>query len=416
MNIWKWLGRLCSLTPWTKRWSLELYYKLKENNYKHHYGAVYKVQPHTVVFEAFMGKRYACSPKALYQAMLEDSRYASWEKVWAFREPEKYRFLEENANTKVVAYRKSEYYQACARAKFWITNSRLPRELKRKDEQEYIQCWHGTPLKKLGYDLEQYAEHNGTLREVRDNYLVEAKRVTHMPSASPFYSEKMISAFHLKALNKEGILLEMGYPRNDRLYTAGTEEQRMIREKLGIPKGKKVILYAPTWRENQHVPGEGYAYRLQVDFKEWEKKLGEEYVVLFRAHYFISSQFDFSSFGDFVKNVSDFDDVNELYLAADLLVTDYSSVFFDYANLERPILFYMYDYEEYKHEMRDFYFDISLLPGPVVKTQEELLENLENISDITKNYREKYEAFNQMFNPHRKACSGEYLKAWMEEV
>ena len=94
-----------------------------------------------------------------------------------------------------------------------------------------------------------------------------------------------------------------------------------------------MILYAPTWRENQHIPGEGYSYQLQADFDFWRRALGEEYVVLFRAHYFISSQFDFAAYGDFVIDVSQVDDVNELYLAADLLITDYSSVFFDYANL-----------------------------------------------------------------------------------
>lgn len=419
MGVWKWLGKLCSLTPWTKRWSLELFYHVKTRNYKHHYGAVYEVHPHTVVFEAFMGKKYACSPKALYEAMEKDPYFASWEKIWAFREPEKYRFLEEHENTRVVEYRKGEYYKAYAQAKYWITNSRLPRELIRKQGQEYIQCWHGTPLKRLGYDLEQYGENQGSLREVRENYLAEAKRLTRMPSASPFYTEKMISAFHLKELGKETALLEKGYPRNDRLYTAGKEEQWEIRRKLGIPEGKRVILYAPTWRENQHIPGEGYGYRLQADFSEWKKQLGEEWMVLFRAHYFISSSYDFSDCGDFVKNVSHVDDVNELYLAADVLVTDYSSVFFDYANLERPMVFYMYDYEEYKHQLRDFYFDIHILPGDVVKNQEELLITLRNMfEDVEKyqeKYREQYETFNQKFNPHRGVCSGEYLREWMKK-
>ena len=198
MNIWKWMGKLCSMTPWTKKWSLKLYYKVKTEKYRHQYGAVRQVQPHTVVFEAFMGKKYACSPKALYQAMLQDPYYASWKKVWAFRNPEEYRFLEQDENTRVVEYRKKEYYQAYAQAAYWITNSRLPREVVPKKNQEYIQCWHGTPLKKLGYDLEYYAENKGNLNEVRENYLGEAKKFTRMPSPSPFYTEKMISAFHLK--------------------------------------------------------------------------------------------------------------------------------------------------------------------------------------------------------------------------
>lgn len=413
MNVWKWMGKLCSLTPWTKRLSLRLYYGWKTWKYRSEYGKKEAIQPHTVVFEAFMGKKYACSPKALYQAMLADPYYASWKKIWAFRNPEEYRFLEEDQNTRVVAYRKKEYYRAYAGAKYWITNSRLPREVAPKPGQEYIQCWHGTPLKKLGFDLEHYAENKGNLREVRENYLGEAKKITRMPSPSPFYTEKMISAFHLRALGKENILLEKGYPRNDRLFAASERDMEEIRCKFKIPEGKKVILYAPTWRENQHVPGEGYRYQLQADFNEWKRVLGDGYVVLFRAHYFISNMFDFEALGGFVRNVSDWDDVNDLYLISDLLVTDYSSVFFDYAVLNRPIIFYMYDYEAYKNDMRDFYFDISMLPGPVVKTQDELLKSVGDLPQMVEIYRERYEQFNEVFNPLRGMCSGEYLRTWV---
>lgn len=414
MNAWKWLGKICSLTPWMKRGSLKVYYAWKSRVYQKKYAKVYEVQSHTVIFESFMGKKYACSPKAFYEAMMEEEKYTSWEKIWAFREPEKYSFLEKNPRTKVVKYRSPEYYQAYGRGKYWITNSRLPRELSPKEGQEYIQCWHGTPLKKLGYDLEQYAEKEGSLQEVRENYLQETKRVTHMPSPSPFYSEKMCSAFHLREMGKEDVLLEMGYPRNDALYREKGKGQEIFKEKLGIPRDKKVILYAPTWRENQHIPGEGYSYSLQVDFQKWKRELGEEYVILFRAHYFISNQYDFEQYGEFIKNVSHIDDVNELYLAADILITDYSSVFFDFANLERPILFYMYDYESYKHELRDFYLDIHILPGPVVKTQEELLKNIKNIDHVVDKYKEKYIEFNKMFNPHRDICSGKYLREWLK--
>lgn len=115
-------------------------------------------------FRVLYGKKYACSPKALYQAMCADPYYKDWEIVWAFREPEKYQKLEkygerqQKPHTRVVRYRSREYYRAYASAKFWVTNSRLPRELQPKEGQEYIQCWHGTPLKRLGYDLDHYAE------------------------------------------------------------------------------------------------------------------------------------------------------------------------------------------------------------------------------------------------------------------
>ena len=236
----------------------------------------------------------------------------------------------------------------------------------------------------LGDELDHYAEKNGSLLEVQENYLEETKRVTHMPSPSEFYSEKIASAFHLKEEGKEQVLLEMGYPRNDDLVKFSNMDCEKARQELRIPKGKKVILYAPTWRENQHLPG-----------------------------YFISNSFDFEAFQGFVYDVSQMDDINPLYLAADVLITDYSSVFFDYANLRRPILFFMYDYEQYKHEMRDFYFDIHMLPGPVLMNQEEVLKTLKNLPNMVDKYEKKYAEFNNVFNPHRERCSEKYLREWM---
>ena len=235
-----------------------------------------------------------------------------------------------------------------------------------------------------------------------------------MPSPSGFYSEKIASAFHLKEEGKEQVLLELGYPRNDELVAVTDAACKNMRRTLGIPEGKKVILYAPTWRENQHLPGEGYQFQLPVDFKRWREVLGDEYVILFRAHYFISNSFDFVAFSGFVYDVSQMDDINPLYLAADVLITDYSSVFFDYANLRRPILFFMYDYEQYKHEMRDFYFDIHMLPGPVLMDQEEVLKTLKNLPDVVDKYEKKYVEFNNVFNPHREQCSEKYLREWMK--
>lgn len=413
MSAWKWLARICSKTPWTKTWSLRIYYWWKNVQYQNGYAKKEAVDPHKVIFEAYMGKKYACSPKALYQAMVQDPYYKDWELIWAFREPENYQKLEQEPHTKVVKYRSSDYYRACASAKFWVTNSRLPRELQPKKEQEYIQCWHGTPLKRLGYDLTHYVEKNGSLKEVQDNYLEETKRVTHMPSPSAFYTEKIASAFHLKEEGKEQVLLELGYPRNDALVSGGKEDREKIRRELGLPEGKKVILYAPTWRENQHRPGEGYQFALPVEFTRWQEVLGDEYVVLFRAHYFISNSFDFEAFRGFVYDVSQLDDINPLYLAADVLITDYSSVFFDFANLKRPVLFFMYDYEQYKHEMRDFYFDIHILPGPVLKDQEEVLKTLKNLPEVVDKYEKKYVKFNEVFNPHQERCSEKYLREWM---
>ena len=165
---------------------------------------------------------------------------------------------------------------------------------------------------------------------------------------------------------------------------------------MGLPKDKKIILYAPTWRDDQHQAGVGYTYKTEVDFDMLKKNLEDEYVILFRAHYLVASTFDFEKYSGFIYNVSDVDDINELYISADMLITDYSSVFFDYANLKRKIIFYMYDFEKYKDELRGFYIDIDELPGKITKTEEELIQAIKDTDE--EKYREKYKKFNQKFN------------------
>ncbi len=121
-------------------------------------------------------------------------------------------------------------------------------------------------------------------------------------------------------------------------------------------------------------------------------------MILFRAHYFIANSFDFEKYGDFIYDVSKIDDINELYIISDILITDYSSVFFDYANLKRPIIFYMYDLDHYEKELRGFYVDLEELPGDIVKKEKDIVDILNNIKGYKAKYKEKYKKFNQKFN------------------
>ena len=119
---------------------------------------------------------------------------------------------------------------------------------------------------------------------------------------------------------------------------------------------------------------------------------------MFRAHWLVANSFNFKKYEGFIYNVSDYDDINDLYVIADLLITDYSSVFFDYANLRRPILFYMYDLEAYRDDIRGFYLDLKELPGPILKTEEEIIDNVKKHISGTEFYNETYKKFNQRFN------------------
>ena len=192
-------------------------------------------------------------------------------------------------------------------------------------------------------------------------------------------------------------IVEEGYPRNDALSTFTEGDARRIREELGIPEGKKAVLYAPTWRDDQHVSGKGYTLALPVDFERLRRELADDYVILFRAHYFVANEFDFERYAGFVLDVSNVSDINDLYIAADVLVTDYSSVFFDYANLGRPIVFYMYDLEAYATELRGFYLDLSELPGPIVRDEEELVAAVRSADSPDAELAERYHRFNERF-------------------
>jgi CDP-glycerol glycerophosphotransferase len=346
-----------------------------------------------IFFESFYGNSYSCSPKAIYEYVLNDERFKDYKFVWAFKNINKYTFDE---RTILVKSNSRKYYKYLSKSKYWVVNLLINTGVKKKKNQVYVQCWHGTPLKKLRYDIEKDNVLN-SISEVRKRNDLDALKFDYFISPSKFCTEKFTSAFNLKKLNNENIFIEKGYPRNDYLFNYKKSDIKRIKKELNIPLNKKVILYAPTFRDNQ-VNENGYTYNVELDFNKLKNEFSEEYVILFRAHYFIANKFDFKKYNNFVYDVSKYEDINELYIISDILITDYSSVFFDFANLKRPILFYMYDYNNYKNNLRDFYIDLKELPGPILKKENTLIKEIKNIDNYSKKYKEKYEKFNKKYN------------------
>lgn len=357
-----------------------------------------KVDDKLILFSTFNGKSYSDSPKAIYLYLLNNDKYKDYKFIWTFKELENHKFLEGNEKTSIVKQGTKEYEKCMQKAKYWFLNYRVADHIYPKTNQVYVQCWHGTPLKKLGYDLDKTDNALNTLKELRYKYNIDAKKFKYMVSPSKFATEKFITAFNLKELGKENCIIEEGYPRNDFLYNYTEIDIANIKKKLNIENtDKKIILYAPTWRDNQHQAGVGYTYKTEVNFEKLQKELGQDYIILFRAHYFVSNSFDFEKYKGFIYDVSKVDDINELYVISDMLITDYSSVFFDYANLRRPIIFYMYDFEHYKNDMRGFYIDLKELPGNITKTEDELIEEIKNIENNYK-YDKRYKQFNKKYS------------------
>lgn len=379
--------------------------KVVNNNHRRHYLSHNyknnKVEQKLVLFETFNGRSYACSPKAIYLAMLSDERFAEYRFVWAFLEPEKHT-LPDAERTSVVESKSEAYLDACASAGLIVINSNFPERVVLKPEQRLLETWHGTPLKRLGYDIDVpdgAGDAMNSHKDVLHRYDINSKRFSYLISPSPFTTDKLSSAFNLAAIGKGDIVRELGYPRNDALINHTPEDAAAMRASLGIPKGKKILLYAPTYRDNSHQSGLGYTYESPVDFDKLREALGEEWVVLFRAHYFVANSFDFAKYEGFVWDCSRHDDINDLYIISDVLVTDYSSVFFDFANLRRPMLFFMYDLEQYRDNLRGFYFDYNEVPGPIFRTQEELVEELGQLGSYEQRFGERYDAFHAKFNP-----------------
>ena len=363
------------------------------------YHATYNFIPvddHTVIFVSFHGRGYSDNPKAIYEEMKKDERWKDYQFIWCIKHHKKKNLEIEGA--KIIEYFSIPYFFYLSRAKYWIFNCKMPGYVVKKPNQIYLQTWHGTPLKRLGHDIhvdEQTTFYRSkmTAEEMYRTYDRDVARYNYMISPNAFCTEVFQSAF---AIHKER-LIETGYPRNDILSNATTEDANTIKQRLGIPFDKKVLLYAPTWRDNQYVT-KGYTFKLEADFKKWKEVLSDEYVVVFKPHYLIINESSKDeSLKGFLYNINANEDISSLYLIADVLVTDYSSVFFDYAILNRPIYFYMYDIESYKDELRGFYIDIYKdLPGKIYETEDTMLQDIKHqVYDFT-----KLKEFNAYFNEH----------------
>ena len=336
-----------------------------------------------IIFVCFKGDYYSDNPKYLYEYMYENYK-DEFDFVWVMNDKN----VEIPGNPKRVKRYSLKYYKEVARSKYWVVNGRHSPFLTKRKNQVIISTWHGTPLKKLGLDIGNAYTWNPLIKH---SYINLAKQWNYLISPNNYTTNIYRSSF---GYDKE--ILESGYPRNDILYNADDYKIGQIRDDLNIPKDKKVVLYAPTWRDDEVISD--VQFHLKLDLKKLKQSIGNEYVLLIRTHYFISDKLDLSGVEDFAFDVSKYDDIAELYLVSDILITDYSSVFFDFANLKRPILFYTYDLDRYENVLRGFYLDIrNEVPGPLLETTDEVIDSIMNIDDVEKAFAQKYDEFYNRF-------------------
>jgi CDP-glycerol glycerophosphotransferase len=343
---------------------------------------------HDAVFlESWHGKQFSDSPRALYDALLARG-YDTSEVVWSLRNTT----APLPGDPKIAQYLSQVYYETLARSRVLAVNDALPAWFRRRPEQTVVQTWHGAPLKRIGFDISQvkFASVN-----YQDQLAGQVAKWTHLVSPAPFATEIMRRAFRF-----DGPILETGLPRNDIFFSSRAAEIRAsVRARLGISEGTLAVLYAPTWRDDDFHGRGRYRFDMRLDLQRARGALGSDVVLLIRTHHLIADSVDLTDVQDIARSVSDWPDIQELYLASDVLITDYSSVLFDFAVTGRPIIFFAYDLEKYRDKLRGFYLDFdAITPGPVVRTSDDVIAAIGDLAGVTRQYADKYAAFRAEYN------------------
>lgn len=332
-----------------------------------------------VFFESGLGKNFSDSPKEIFEVLQDEKR--NFECVWSYNGKLKRNYKD----TKVIKRLSPSYYYHLATSRYWVNNQNFPTYIKKRKGTDYLQTWHGTPLKRMLHDIEEIQGRDETyLSRVSE----AVSRWDYLVSPSRYATDCFKSAFKY-----DGSVLEEGYPRNDIFYNENQEDIiSELRDKLNIDHNKKIILYAPTFRDNQ-TSGKRFTMDIPLDFEAFHERFGDEYVLLIRMHVVISKRLRISEeYRESIMNVSAYPDIQELMLLSDILITDYSSVFFDYLNTDKPILYYTYDLEEYRDNLRGFYLNFEQeAPGPLCLEENQLYDAITNIDKVQVDYQGKYQ-------------------------
>ncbi|MEY3846748.1 MAG: hypothetical protein RJA66_1015 [Actinomycetota bacterium] len=350
-----------------------------------------------VLFESFQGKVIGDSPYDIFlglQKARPDLQFI-WVTAPATKAP---------TGSVGVAYGSPAYLRALATSKYLVNNSNFPPYFRKAAGQVYLQTWHGTPLKRLGRDI----ANNQLTKSYLDTMDREAKAWDYLISPNAFCTEIFPSCF-----GYEGEILQTGYPRNDKLSTTTGLERQRIRESIGVSDPSvTLVMYAPTWRDYSRTATGNWQ---SVFYLDENLELPEGFKLIYRGHSNTHEAHKDGASERFI-DVTRYPNITDLYIAADVLITDYSSVMFDYTVTGKPIIFMTPDLERYRAE-RGFYFDFeSEAPGPILSTQDEVVAALLSLEEISRNYQNKYRAWQLKFDAHEdgKAASRVIAKVFTE--
>ena len=316
------------------------------------------IKENCIVFESLWGRSYSCNPAALYEYIIEN--HPEYDCVW---------FLNDvstpiKGNAKKVERKSEEYWHYLATAKYFVYNANFPVSFKKREGQIIVQTMHGTPFKTFGLDVKE--ELPTEKEEIR---VVSRSIIWDYLLAQGEFTKNMAWRW----FRFDNVVLKTGYPRTDSIYRHDEEAAAKLKSDLGIPADKKVMLYAPTWRDMDR-------FDMMLGLEELRGALSDEYVILVRPHYFVADKYDMPEDDVFVFDGGRTGKIEDLFPITDILITDYSSVMFDFALTEKPMIFFAYDLDEYTKDTRGAYFDISTeAPGALAKTTGEVIDAVKNI-------------------------------------
>ncbi|MFC9175376.1 CDP-glycerol glycerophosphotransferase family protein [Streptomyces sp. NPDC057107] len=334
------------------------------------------------LYSSFDGRQHSDSPRAIHRELA--ARAPGIEHLWVVRDQQ----AAVPEGVRAIALHSAEWYEALARSRWVVTNTHLPQWFERAEGQCVVQTWHGTPLKRIGRDLAGTPHADAAYMASMEH---RSAQWSLLVSPNSFSTPVLRRAF-----GYSGEVLECGYPRNDLLYAPDRAKvATAVRERLAIPEGRRVILYAPTWREDRPRRAGRYDADLQLDLDQAREVLGGDRVLLVRRHYLVGGSVPDT---DFVRDVSRHPDVAELLLISDVLVTDYSSIMFDFAQTGRPMIFHTHDLAHYRDTLRGFCFDFEhRAPGPLIPDSAGVVAALRDPEAAVAGHAGAYERFREAF-------------------
>jgi CDP-glycerol glycerophosphotransferase len=356
----------------------------------------------TVMFESWRGL-YADSPRALSERLATTD--PSFRRLWVTSGENEF-----PADVATVQRHSPAYFRSLLTTDVLVANDIVSKHLVKGPRVHYLQMWHGTPLKLIGHD-ERAHSYTGAQAHLK-RMVRDVAKWDYLVSPSPACSEIFRSAFGF-----EGEMWETGYPRNDVLRSPDAAARRTeVRDLLGIPQDALAVLHAPTWRDDDKSDEGRFRQSVLLDADLLARALPTGSRLLLRLHRNVTER-PAATQGDFVVDVSSHPDIAELYLAADVLVSDYSSAVYDYAVTGKPIVLFAPDLDRYRDSVRGMYFDYEdWAPGPVALTQEDLAASLGDLAEVSRAWGERYRAFVQRFCPHEDGRAGERVADRLRSV